>query len=317
MISYQGYVEVSGSPYSGTGYYKFAIVDAATGNGTTNYWANDGTSTGEPAASVSLPVSNGLFDVLLGDTSLGGMTQPLQDSVFGPLSTYLRVWFSATAGGPFQALDPNQRVASAAYALRAERAALADNSALLNGQPASYFEPAIPSGALMFFPYVSTCPDGWSPYDAAQGRAIVGLVENGNVNGVVGTPLYNMEDRSHTHTVDPEAATTSSDPGHSHSADPPVTNSSSYSHGHGVSVGSGQGAGVSVASGGTSVPAWSHYHTGSTTTDSHSHTVDIPSFSTATGGSHAHSLDLPATASSPATTSDVMPYIQILACVHD
>ena len=58
---------VSGTPYTGTGYFKFALVNGA---GDTSFWSNDGTSTGggEPTASVALPVSNGLFSVLLGDT---------------------------------------------------------------------------------------------------------------------------------------------------------------------------------------------------------------------------------------------------------
>lgn len=126
MISYQGVVKVSGVPYNGAGYFKFAVVDAATGNGAANYWANDGTASGEPSASVSLAVTGGLFDVMLGDTSLTGMTQAVSQSVFNPTDTWLRVWFSQTAGGPFQALDPNQRIGSVAYALRAERALTAD-----------------------------------------------------------------------------------------------------------------------------------------------------------------------------------------------
>ena len=43
MVSYQGVVYENGSPFSGAGYFKFAIVD---GTGTTTYWSNDGTSSG-------------------------------------------------------------------------------------------------------------------------------------------------------------------------------------------------------------------------------------------------------------------------------
>lgn len=125
MISYQGMVQVDGSPYNGTGYFKFAVVSSASGNGPTNYWANDGRASGEPSAAVPLTVSKGLFNVLLGDPSLSGMSQPLGDSVFSETNTYLRVWFSRNAAGPFEALEPNQRIASVAYALRAK---YADNS---------------------------------------------------------------------------------------------------------------------------------------------------------------------------------------------
>ena len=51
VLNYQGIVQVDGEPFAGpTGYFKFAIVDAANGNGTTNYWANDGRTSGEPVA---------------------------------------------------------------------------------------------------------------------------------------------------------------------------------------------------------------------------------------------------------------------------
>ena len=96
VVSYQGQVTVGGSPYTGPGYFKFAVVDAAP----ITHWSNDGTSGGggEPAAAVQLAVANGQFSVLLGDTLLGNMTQPLTASVFGATARYLRVWFSATGG---------------------------------------------------------------------------------------------------------------------------------------------------------------------------------------------------------------------------
>jgi hypothetical protein len=121
VLNYQGIVEVNGRPYEGpTGYFKFAIVDAARGDGTTNYWANDGRPGGEPGDAVSLRVSSGLFNVLLGDTTLTGMSEPVRGNVFATEPVYLRVWFSPKGTmGSFEALDPNQRIASVAYALRA------------------------------------------------------------------------------------------------------------------------------------------------------------------------------------------------------
>ncbi len=120
MVNYQGIVKVNNNPYDGTGYFKFAIADASTGDGTTNYWANDGTASGEPGTSVPLTVDQGQFNVLLGDTSLTGMTQSIEPSDVNHDPTYLRVWFSQTgAGGSFEALGPNQRLASVPYALLA------------------------------------------------------------------------------------------------------------------------------------------------------------------------------------------------------
>ena len=96
--------------------------------GTTTYWSNDGTSVAgsEPTAAVQLTVNGGLFSVLLGDTALGGMTQPLEASVFSAPDRYLRVWFSTSPGGPFDQLAPDTPVAAVPYALQAQEAVNAD-----------------------------------------------------------------------------------------------------------------------------------------------------------------------------------------------
>lgn len=133
MVSYQGRVELGGSAYSGPGYFKLAVVDTA---GTTTSWSNDGTSTGgaEPAGAVTLGVSNGLFEVLLGDTSLPGMTD-LPAAAFPPgQARFLRLWFSTTGtAGSFVLLSPDRRVASVPFALQAEAAVTADSAAGFTG----------------------------------------------------------------------------------------------------------------------------------------------------------------------------------------
>ena len=123
VLSYQGQVKMGGSPYNGSGYFKFAVVDEP---GTSSYWSNDGTSTGggEPTDAVSLTVSGGLFNVLLGDTSVPGMTRPLYRWVFSEYERYLRVWFSDD-DLTYQQLTPDRRIAAVPYALQAEQAAIA------------------------------------------------------------------------------------------------------------------------------------------------------------------------------------------------
>jgi hypothetical protein len=148
MVSYQGYVTVNGSPYNGTGYFKFAIVD-----GGNSYWSNDGSSLNrsEPSGSVQLTVTNGLLHVLLGDLGLGGgMTQPLSETAFNGTDRRLRIWFSTTgAVSSFTQLAPDRRIASVPFALVAERAASADS---LQGAIASDFQLAIKDG----------CPYGYA-----------------------------------------------------------------------------------------------------------------------------------------------------------
>ena len=72
ILSYAGQVSVNGQPFTGTGQFKFAFVD---GQGQFSYWSHDGTSAAgsEPSGSVSLPVSAGLYSVMLGDTGLSGI----------------------------------------------------------------------------------------------------------------------------------------------------------------------------------------------------------------------------------------------------
>lgn len=142
QVSYQGQVSVEGEPYDGSGYFKFAIVDA---DGSESYWSSDGTSVGgsEPSSAVELAVSGGLFDVLLGDTSLPNMTQPLTPEVFAAPVRHLRVWFSADGAG-YTLLSPDRAIASAPYALQAQEAA---NAAALGGHPAE--EVVLPTGTMV------------------------------------------------------------------------------------------------------------------------------------------------------------------------
>jgi Chaperone of endosialidase len=125
LINYQGRVAVGATNFNGAGQFKFALVDGA---GTTTYWSNDGTSSGgsEPTNAVSITVTNGLYSVLLGDTSLANMTTTIPtQTVFNNSDVRLRVWFNDGTHGS-QLLSPDQRVAAVGYAFVA--ASMGDNS---------------------------------------------------------------------------------------------------------------------------------------------------------------------------------------------
>lgn len=115
MISYQGRIAVSGTNFTGTGLFKFALVNS---NGTASFWSNDGTSVGggQPTAPITLLTTNGLYAVLLGDPSAGGMA-PVTATVFTNSDVRLRIWFSNGSG--YQLLSPDQRIAAVGYALMA------------------------------------------------------------------------------------------------------------------------------------------------------------------------------------------------------
>ncbi len=82
-------------------------------------------------------MTNGLFSVLLGDTTLTGMTQTLTATVFSGTDRTLRVWFAQAGSGPFIRLTPDRRIAAVPYALQADEA---KDAGTLDGIPASAFQ---------------------------------------------------------------------------------------------------------------------------------------------------------------------------------
>jgi len=121
LLNYQGTVkDTGGSTVNGTGYFKFAIVDST---GATSYWSNDSTSAAgsEPTASVTIPVSNGMFSVKLGDTTLPGTMNALASTVFDNASIFLRVWFSVD-DVTYELLTPDTQIVSAGFSVKSESA---------------------------------------------------------------------------------------------------------------------------------------------------------------------------------------------------
>ncbi len=114
LLNYQGRVTVSGTNFDGGASFKFALVN---GDGSVTYGVMTGQAqTGsEPTGVVALPVTKGLYSVLLGDANLANMTSiPL--SVFDNSDVRLRVWFDDGVHGS-ELLTPDQRIASSGYAL--------------------------------------------------------------------------------------------------------------------------------------------------------------------------------------------------------
>jgi hypothetical protein len=124
----------------------------------------------------------------------------------------------------------------------------------------------VPSGAVMMFD-LSACPSGWTELTQARGRALVGLPAGGTGGGTVGTPLGNLEDRAHSHAVDPAPAATTAADNHAHTVGPMAApTSSDGSHAHSINVPS----------------------TASSTADAHAHVVPAKAFSTDLAGTHNH-----------------------------
>ncbi|MBK8092628.1 MAG: hypothetical protein IPK32_11775 [Verrucomicrobiaceae bacterium] len=119
LLNYQGRVAVGTVNFEGTGQFKFALVN---GDGSTVYWGNAADlapADGVPDASVSLPVTKGLYSVLLGDTSPPLNMTAIPASVWANADVRLRVWFNDGVNGT-QLLTPDQRIAAVGYAMMAD-----------------------------------------------------------------------------------------------------------------------------------------------------------------------------------------------------
>lgn len=145
LITYQGRVSSGGEAFSGTAQFKFALVGNA---GSPVFWRNDGgVGVGEPAVAMNIPVTNGLFTVVLGDTAVPGMAA-LPSGVFSNTAVFVRIWFNDGVNG-FAQLSPDQRITAVGYALMADgvragsitsasiAAGAVDNSKLAAGAAAS------------------------------------------------------------------------------------------------------------------------------------------------------------------------------------
>jgi hypothetical protein len=126
IFNYQGRVSVSGTNFNGTGLFKFELINT---DGSTVYWSNDGSVSGTvsvvtaPQAAVSLPVTNGLYSLLLGDTNVANMTA-IPASAFTNGDARLRIWFDDGVHAT-ELLTPDQRIGSVGYAFVSGSAAVA------------------------------------------------------------------------------------------------------------------------------------------------------------------------------------------------
>ncbi len=115
-LTHHGRITVDQVNYTGTGQFRFALVNAA---GDTTYWSNDGTSSDgqQPADAVAIDVSNGFYRIVLGDEAVANMTAIPKD-VFETDDVHLRVWFDDRSNG-IQQLSPDQPFTSVGYAMKA------------------------------------------------------------------------------------------------------------------------------------------------------------------------------------------------------
>ncbi|MDM7920763.1 MAG: hypothetical protein QUS14_00570 [Pyrinomonadaceae bacterium] len=131
-FSYQGSLNISGQPATGSYDMEFALFDSLSG----------GLQTGSTLTRTNVVVSNGVFTVTL---NFG--------SVFTGAARFLEIRVRPAGGGAYTLLTPRQAVSSSPYAVRSASSANADVAATatnLNNQPASFYTNAgnLSSGTL-------------------------------------------------------------------------------------------------------------------------------------------------------------------------
>jgi alpha-tubulin suppressor-like RCC1 family protein len=107
------------------------------------YWSNNGTSINgsEPTTAIISSVSNGLFTVILGDTTLANMLA-IDSAIFVQPNLELRIWFNDGING-FAPLSRTQPLTYTPYAVTAINA-----KSLLGTLPASQLTGTIPTAQL-------------------------------------------------------------------------------------------------------------------------------------------------------------------------
>ncbi len=184
LLNFQGRIVIGGVSYNGAGQFQFALVD---GTGTNTFWSNDGTGAGggEPTAAISLALTNGLYAVVLGDTNVGGMPQPIAPDTFTNGDVRLRVWFNDGTHG-FEQLSPDQRIVAAGYSLVAQTAnnfsgavssaQLPGNLATTNFVLSQGYATASVTNGLATTDYVNTATNGFVTADITNGLATTNFV---------------------------------------------------------------------------------------------------------------------------------------------
>ena len=121
-LNHQGRIAVAGVNFTGTGRFKVVILNANE----VVVWSHDGSGMNgtEPLSSVAMPVTNGLYALRLGDSSLENMGA-LNRQIFEEYGLKLRIWFDDGVHG-FQQISPDQELAAVPYSFHAQQSLVAD-----------------------------------------------------------------------------------------------------------------------------------------------------------------------------------------------
>ena len=97
-LPHQGRVLISGVPFHGEGFFAFALI-SQTGE---ILWNHEGSVGEEPSGVISIPVEQGFYSIVLGDSAIEGIAT-LPDEIFElKPGVSLRIWFDDGTNGKEQ-----------------------------------------------------------------------------------------------------------------------------------------------------------------------------------------------------------------------
>jgi hypothetical protein len=164
---------------------------------------------------------------------------------------------------------------------------------------------------------VGDCPPGWSEFTAGQGRALVARPAGGTLGGTVGnTPLQDKEDRLHTHGASAPATTTSSGGAHTHALTGAANVSLAGAHTHTVQQSAAVMQGDTFATMVDPMNTPNHWHAADEE-PAHTHPGTSVSSSLPQAAAHTHSFSFDTVQSAGVGTGQLMPYVQLRACIKN
>ncbi|WOO39301.1 hypothetical protein [Rubellicoccus peritrichatus] len=173
-FSYSGRISKDSTLPTGNRYFKFAIVET---DGTTIAWMNSPDVNfpidGQPDDAVTLEVTQGLFTVNLGDTSITNMAELPQSvhTIWDASGTAIRMWYSED-GNTFE-LFPDQPISNVPFAVRsglADSAMDLHSSAIIEASQLNIQSGTIPGHVLISL-NGSKIQDGTIPATALESGA--------------------------------------------------------------------------------------------------------------------------------------------------
>lgn len=237
---------------------------------------------------------------LVGAELTGTISSATQDNITRTGTITSGTWsalFGAVSAAPLTTLNAANFTTGLVPPLRLSSFNTPTNLTLLRGDGiwTELAGTAIPTD-MVVFSNSGACPAGFVEYTNARGFAIVGLPAGGTSQGTVGTGFTNMENRSHTHVVSSVVVNAWTNFN---------TQSNPSSHSH-TGTTSGPSATVGQDSLFAEIGA-------ATSTHTHTFTTSVDSMPSHTPGSVTPGATNAGT-SGAALTSDVMAYVQAIAC---